>query len=137
MKIVAIVASVVVALTIVVIGFGIWANTGDETEVLAAADKFVAPNNWTLVDEEVTPDMPVCLDGNACPSVIRNWTSKDLVTTADLNAALRNSNLAFPTAEDCTNACSAEGDVDGFRMRLTVSTPSAGNDKGKITLSVR
>ena len=49
---------------------------GGSADVEEIADRIELPATWVLENEQVTPRMLGCWDGNACPSVNRLWESE-------------------------------------------------------------
>jgi hypothetical protein len=126
----------VVVLGALFAGLYAFAFVGDDTEVVAAADRFRPPADWVLESEKVTPDYRACWDGGACPEVEREWAAPVPVTSAYLQSVIADAGLDASVSGQCPQACSAETSVDGFTVRLSVSTPNSGLDGEKVTLRV-
>ncbi len=116
---------------------------GSTDDIVRVADQFKPDSSWRLVDETVNPPQIICID-SVCPKVFRSWEVKN-ANDRSLRDAIAASGWGFPIEGSCmedpnTNglatACSVNGVVDGYDIRITYLRDSSGYSTPRIVLSL-
>lgn len=113
---------------------------------LEVADSFAVPAEWPLLRENVEPPRFLCLGGNPCPSVNRQWAAPRDLSTEDITALVTGSGWSLALEGSCEprangaatfRSCSAAGRLDGFAVSVTYRSPEDPADPAVLGLDVR
>ncbi len=119
-----------------------WTGTTDDIE--AVADQFQPDSSWTLVQSSSNPPATIC--ASACPSLTRNWTTKEPVTQDDLVDTVNRSGWggvkikSSCNPEDAAskgNVCGMYGQVDRYKVDIFVLTGSSKSDPPTVSIYLR
>jgi hypothetical protein len=115
-----------------------YAGNAEEEELVTVVDQFEAPQTWEVLVDDLEPARMLCLGGNACPSVRKDWSVPEVLTPADMQALIDAAGWGLAVDGDCqpdenfrgtevngvrdlTPVCSASGTIDGVEVYLVQS----------------
>jgi hypothetical protein len=120
-----------IAFVACIIGIGAYILIpGSTTEIEKAADSFETGENWDLTMRRVEPAYRLCLGGNQCPSVRKDWQTDQKVTLTDFQSMISESGWNLMPKGSCEPkqnvagegpVCSASGRVNDFNVQIYLS----------------
>lgn len=103
---------------------------GSSAEIEKTADRFEVEAYWNLTTKNVEPAYRVCLGGNRCPSVRKDWETDQKVTLESFQSMLAKSGWALKIKGTCEPrqnvsgegpVCSASGRINDFNVQIYLS----------------
>lgn len=67
--------------------------TGDTGPIVAEANRFKAPSDWKLVNEQIVPPQHMCMEKLGCPGISRAWNVPQAMTCSEVSDIFNQSGI--------------------------------------------
>lgn len=140
-----IVAGIIALIMVVILVVVFW--QGSTKDIVAEANKFQPPAEWTLTSEQVEPPRLVCFGDMACPEITRSWKNDTHTLTYDnLKSILLSAGWEFVIEGDCllsteasgsVSLCHATGVAGKYNIYVDYSTLVAHQKEPLLSINIR